>query len=53
MTETERQRALALCAQILQTAAKLQADLQAAKKAIADPEQVEVGGSAQYRNHVV
>ena len=34
MTEEQRQHALVLCARILETAAKLQADLQAAKAAI-------------------
>jgi hypothetical protein len=34
MTEEQRQHALALCDRILETAAKLQADLQAAKGVI-------------------
>jgi hypothetical protein len=34
MTEEQRQHALALCARILETAAKLEADLRAAKKVI-------------------
>jgi len=36
MTEEQRQEALALCERILETAARLEADLQAAAAAIAE-----------------